>query len=241
MWKMLDRMLNTPQLPLVNASRETWVIFDNLRASVRDYVPVGGSGQTSEELRPLLDAIEKVERMRSPVGMHAERMGNTDSQVLDVGSMNHDAWQRDVMPIPKEVEGSCPLPRGFQDQGFFHPVPGTDLSTGTDQFTPRWAPPGQPNLVVNRPSTSSIPVPSTYPPHVSQVHPRSFASPHVADPSNLRAQAHMQPMPTDNPVLPPHVISNPYPSPSPSSGPIGVPPLGDAEQHDTIDARPPVV
>ena len=237
MWKMLDRMLNTPQLPLINASRETWVVFDNLRASVRDYVPVGGSGQTSEKLRPLLDAIDKVERMRSPVGMHAERMGNADSQVLDVGSMNHDTWQRDVMPIPKEAEGSCPVPRGFQDQGYFHPISGTDPSTGTDQFTPRWAPPGQPNLVVNGPPTSSIPAPSTYPPHVPQVHPRSFASPHVADPTNLRAQAHMQPMPTDNPVLPPHVISNPS-SRSPSSGPIGEPPLGDAEQHDTIDAEP---
>ena len=247
MWKMLDRTLETPQLPLANASRGKWVIFDHLRASVRDHVLVGGSGQTVEKLRPLLDAIEKVERMRPPADRRDERMGSAESQVHADGSLSHDAWLPDMMPIPgssREVEGSRSAPRDFRDQRLFHPVPGTTPTTG--QFKPRdWTPPGQPNLVTNEPSTSSIPIPSTYPPHAPQVHLQSFASPHVADPTNLQAQGYTQPMPMDNPVLPWHILSNPYPSPFPSSGPIGLPPLGDAEQHSTqdstIDAGPPVL
>ena len=252
MWKLLDRMLNTSQLPLVHASWETWVKFDHLRALVHDHVLAGGGGQTVEKLRPFLDAMEKVERMRSPEDSHEERMANTDSQVHADGSRGPDAWLPDMMPIPgsREAEGSRPTPRGFWDQRPFHPVPSTAPTTGTDQFAPRgWTLPGQPiepNIVVNEPSTSSIPVPSTYPPHAPQVHPQNFASPHVVDPTNLRAQARMQPMPTDNPVLPWHILSNPYPSPSPSSSSICVPSLGDAEQHkshnahdNTIDTGPP--
>ena len=203
-WSLLDKMLNTPQLPLVNASRETWAKFDHLRASVRNYVLVGGNSQTAEKLQPLMDVIEKVERMRSPVDGRNERTGIVDGQTHAGG----------VMSVP----GSWPAPGGF-----FHPAPGSVPTTGTDQPTPHgWIPPGQPNPVVNEPSPSSIPVPSTYPPHaprvlpqnfpsphVPQVNPRSFVSPHDVmrtsmNPTNLQSQAYMQPgpVPADNPVLP---------------------------------------
>ena len=266
MWKMLDRMLNTPQLPLANASGETWVIFDHLRASVRDHVLAGGGSNTVEKLRPLLDAIEKVERMRSPADRRDGRMEGGDSQAHADGSMGQDAWLPDTMPIPgssREAEGSRPAPQGFWDRRLFHPVPATTSSSGTDQITPRgWTRLGQPNLVVNEPSTS-FPVPSSYPPHVPQFHPqtfasapvpesfasplvpkvdpRSFASSHVArtsvDPMVPWAQAPIQPVPTGipgAPAMPWPLLSNPYSSPSPSSGLIGVPPPGDAERHSPI-------
>ena len=185
MWKMLDRMLNTPQLPLANASREIWVIFDHLRASVRDHVLAGGGSKTVEKLRPLLDTFDKVEGMRSPADRHDERMEEADIQVHADGSMGHDAWLPDIMPIPgssREIEGSRPAPRGFWDQRLFHPVSATASTGGTDRFNPRgWTLPVQPNLVVNEPSTSSIPVPSSYPPHIPQFHPQTFASASVPE------------------------------------------------------------
>ena len=256
MWNLLDKMLITPQLPLVNASGETWARFDHLRASIRNYVLVGHNNQAAEKLQRLLDVIEKVERMRSFVDGRNDGMGNANGQIQAGGSVGQGPWQPGVAPIPgssRVAYASWPAPEGTWDQRPFHPAPGTVPTTG---LTPHsWVPSGQPDLMANEPPTSSISVPSTFPPHFPLAHPQSFASPHASqvhlrsfvsphdvmrtsmDPTNLQAQAYMQfkPVPADNPILPWHMHSNPYPFPIPSSGLAGVPPPNDTKQHNLID------
>ena len=194
-WKTLERMLDSPQLPLINASGEIWVRFDHLRALVRDRVILGGNSQIVERLRPRLDIIEKVVRMRPPADERAERTGNAERQSHADDSVSPDAWPPEGTPIfgsSREVEVSR-LAAGLggpSDQGPFHPVLVTGPTTRTDTFTSfGWTPQGQSNLVVNGPSAFSIPttqpgfgaetpVPSAYPPYVPQIHPQNFAMLH---------------------------------------------------------------
>jgi Family of unknown function (DUF6535) len=246
LWKVLERMLDTPHLPLDNASGDTWVRFDHLRALV-DPVLYEGDDPI---MKKLLDMIEKVERMRPSKRPSADRLaeGNADN--------NDGSTDRNVLqPGP-------PIPAHLGDPRHSPPVLGTVPAAGPDQFTPHgWtstASARQSDLepvVVDASRTSSIPlattgtqlssgaeipVPSVDPPHLSQVHPQSFASPPVpgtsvdpkVDPTNLQAQAHTQPELTDIPVE--GMLSDPYPSPSPSSGPLGVLQSIDAEQHGPV-------
>ena len=76
-------------------------------------------------------------------------------------------------------------------------------------------------------------------PHAPEGNQPAFASPHVPgtsmDPTDLRAQTYMQPGLTGIPTLPWHMLSNYYPSPTPSSGTIGALPPAGEEQHGPIN------
>jgi hypothetical protein len=100
LWKLLGRMLDTPQLPLANASVETWVRFDHLRALVRDPAFSGGNDQMVERLQPLLDMIEKVERMRPHPDSRAEGTGNADNPTRVDGPADRGTGQPGGPPIP---------------------------------------------------------------------------------------------------------------------------------------------
>jgi hypothetical protein len=91
MWNALERMLDTPHLPWADASEETWVRFDHLRALVRDPALLEGNNQAVEKLRPLLDMIEKVERMRPPAETSAEGTETADSQTRIDGSEGRES------------------------------------------------------------------------------------------------------------------------------------------------------
>jgi hypothetical protein len=91
LWKTLERMLDTPHLPLVDASEETWVRFDHLRALVRDSAFLEGNSEAVEKLRPLLDMIEKVERMRPPKDTRAEGTENAENQTRIDGSEDRES------------------------------------------------------------------------------------------------------------------------------------------------------
>jgi hypothetical protein len=102
LWKLLGRMLDTPQLPLANASVQTWVRFDHLRALVRDPAFSGGNDQVVERLQPLLDMIEKVERMRPHPDSRAEASGNADNPIRVDGPADRDTGQ----PVGPTIPGS---------------------------------------------------------------------------------------------------------------------------------------
>ena len=64
-WIMLRRMLDTAHLPLFNASGAMSAKFDCLRDAVRGAVVSGSSSQKAENLQPLLELMEDVDRMRT--------------------------------------------------------------------------------------------------------------------------------------------------------------------------------
>jgi hypothetical protein len=119
-WKTLERILDAPHLPLVHASAEVWVKFDQLRALVRD------SSQTVEKVRPLLDMIEKIDYMRPPTDWRAEGTANVDNQIRLDGSADQETLELNGPPIPgpsRQVEASH-IERG-PVATFPPPLPGT--------------------------------------------------------------------------------------------------------------------
>ena len=165
LWNLLERMLDTPHLPLVNASRETWVKFDHLRALVHDPVLLGGNAQIVEKMRPLLDIIEKVERMR-PL---AEETGDVDNQRRADGPVDRDVRQPGLAPIPglsRRMDASRLEPSSQMDPRLFPPVLGTIPSAEMDQFAPRgWTPHSSSDLdpvAFDDLPTSSIPTTGAY-------------------------------------------------------------------------------
>jgi hypothetical protein len=232
--------------PLSNICNLGTVIFEELLSSASD---------TSEDIKRAWNLLERMpdtphlQLVDASGGMWAkfdQLRAAVRGAFANEGSNRYAKKLRLLLDIFERVDRRDPRP--------FHLVFGTIPTSGMYQSTPHGrTPTRQSNLdpvVVNESPTSSIPttqpgfgaeipVPSAYPPHVPQVHPLSFPSPHFpgtsVDPTNLQAQAHVQTVLTDTPVLPLDMLSNPYPSPSPSSGPLGVLPPGDAEQHNPID------
>jgi hypothetical protein len=165
LWRLLERMLDTPHLSLVNASGEIWAKFDHLRALVRDYDHLGGNTQTVENIRALLDMVEKVERMRPPGGRRAERTGNVDNQSRVDDSAGLDARQPSWGPIPgssMQMDASRLEPSSQMDPGLFPPALGTVPLAGMDRFAPRGWTPRSPSdlgpIAIDEPHTSSTPI-----------------------------------------------------------------------------------
>ncbi|KAN0116486.1 hypothetical protein V8E52_005867 [Russula decolorans] len=117
LWKTLERMVDTPAAPFANSSGVAWTRFDHLCALVRDHALLGGDSEAVERLRPLMDMIEEVERMRPPADGPAEGTGNVDNQTRPGGP-----------PIPGssgQVGASLIVERGGPEATYFPPFPGT--------------------------------------------------------------------------------------------------------------------
>jgi hypothetical protein len=127
LWKMLERMLYTPPTPFTNSSGAAWARFDHLCSVVRDPTLVGINSQTAERLRPLLDMIEEVERIRPPVDGRAEGTGNMDNQTRPGGSADLQTLQLGGPPIPGSSRqvGASHMERGGPVATSFPPFPGT--------------------------------------------------------------------------------------------------------------------
>jgi hypothetical protein len=128
LWKTLERIVDTPAAPFANSSVAAWTRFDHLCALVRDPALSGGNSQTMEILRPLLDMIEKVERIRPPADGRAERTGNVDNQTRPGGR-----------PIPGSSRqvGASHIGRGGPVATLSSPSPGTIPLAGMPQSPPR--------------------------------------------------------------------------------------------------------
>ena len=66
-WKTLERM-SDPPVPFANSSGPVWARFDQIRALVRDHSPSRDKTRTVEKLQPLLDMVEKIDRIRPQEG-----------------------------------------------------------------------------------------------------------------------------------------------------------------------------
>jgi len=264
-WTMLRRMLDTPHLPLVNASGGMWVKFDHLRAAVRGAVALEGGGQYAKKLQPLLEMIEEINRMRPTADDRAEGTGN---EPLAPASVIQDARQPSGAPIPGSSR-RAEAPRAVTESGspmnptHFPPVRGVIPTAEMNQFAPgAWIPhtEADPNAIrAGQPPTSSIltgqpgpgvGIPYPYPPHAPQVHPLSFAPPHVPgmsgprragsfDPTNFPVHVDVQPVPTGMPVPPGYMTGHPYPPRFLNTGPLGVPPLGHVNQGSPFPMHGP--
>jgi hypothetical protein len=252
-WKALERILDTPHLPLVDASAEIWARFDHLRALVRDTVPLGGNSQMVENLRSLLDMIEKVERIRPPDGS-AEETGSVDTRT--------DSRESLRPPIPgssRQVEASHLETGGPMAPRHFPRAP---YLTGMDQFaSPMWNPPRHtyldPAVEFSTPSIPNVqpgPGAGAYPLHAPQVYPLGFSPSFISgtsgprraatlDTASLQAQARMQSMLTTFPAPPSHMVSHPHPLSPSNSGPLDGPPRGHVNQRQPcpcgLDRRVP--
>jgi len=102
---MLRRMLDTPHLPLVQASGEIWARFDDLRDLVRSRaghpVALESSAQNTEKLnllKSLLEMIEELERMRATAFKGAEATEKDDNQTRP--PTDHDTQYPSDAPVP---------------------------------------------------------------------------------------------------------------------------------------------
>jgi hypothetical protein len=116
MWKTLKKMVETPAAPFANSSGAAWTKFDKLCSLVRDPTPLGGNSQTVERLRPLLDMIKDVERLRPPADGRAEATGNVDNQTRPGGPS--------ILGSSRQVEASH-IDRGGPEATFSSPLPDT--------------------------------------------------------------------------------------------------------------------
>ncbi len=207
-WKLLERTLDSPHLPLVNASGEMWVEFDRLRDKVRHTVDAEErSIQNAEKLRALLDMIERVNRIHPPVDARTEMEGNGDNQTRAGSSPNQDARLLGGAPIPgssKEVEMSR---LETEDPRHLSPNLSTIPQAETDRLTSH-------QVMVSETPTPSIPTtqsspgaeirsPLAYPRNGPQIHPPASGIPTSVTPgtsgprrsaslgpANLQAQSH---------------------------------------------------
>jgi len=99
---MLRRMLDTPHLPLVQASGKIWARFDDLRDLVRSRashpVALESSAQNTEKLESLLEMIEELERMRAAAVKSAEATEKDDNQTGPPS--DYDTQYPNDTPIP---------------------------------------------------------------------------------------------------------------------------------------------
>ena len=160
MWRMLERILDTPLLPLINASAEIWVKFDQLGALLRDPALSRGGSQTVNKLRPLLDMVEKIDHMRPSTDWRA---GNVDNQTRPSGSADLETLQLGWPTIPgssTQVEASQILERGGPVETPFPPFSGIDPLAEMPRSPPRgWTSHGvsdSDGVTINN-STSSAP------------------------------------------------------------------------------------
>jgi hypothetical protein len=93
LWKTLERMLDPPPVPFANSSGAVWARFDHLCALVRDPSLSRDNTRTVEKLQPLLDMIEKIDRMRPQEGGCDEGTGNEDNQTGSVGLADGETRQ----------------------------------------------------------------------------------------------------------------------------------------------------
>ena len=150
-----------------------WVRFDHLRDVVRDPALLGGNSQTVEKLRPLLDMIERVERMRPRADSSAEGTENADNQTRTDGPAGRETGQPRGPPIPgssRQVETS-PLERGPMDPRPYPPVLGTHPLGGMYQSAPIAGP--YPSQAPSPPTRSCSMNPQLY---RSQTHNRVLVS-----------------------------------------------------------------
>ena len=92
-WKTLERMLDCPPAPFADSSVAIWTRFDQLCAVVRDPGLSRDNTRTVEKLQPLLDMIEKIDRMRPLEGERDEGTENEDNQYGFVGLANGETRQ----------------------------------------------------------------------------------------------------------------------------------------------------
>ena len=118
LWKTLGRTLDSPPAPFANSSGVAWTRFDHLCTLVRNPALLGGNSQTVERLRPLLDMIEEVERIRPPADWRA---GNVDNQTRLDGSAFLEALQLDG-------DGAFHIETGGSVATFSPPFPDTTPS-----------------------------------------------------------------------------------------------------------------
>ena len=134
LFKTLKRMVDAP-MPFANSSGVGWSRFDHLCTTVRNPAILGGDRETVKRLQPLLDLIEKVERIRRPADGRAEGMGNVDNQTHLDGSAGREAPQSGVAPIPGssgQVEVSRPGDGGSMDPRLAPSVQVSIPSAGMD-------------------------------------------------------------------------------------------------------------
>jgi hypothetical protein len=136
---LLERMLYTPAAPFANSSKDIWTRFDHLFALVRDPALLGGTGQSVERLRPLLDMIEEVVRIRPPADKRGEGTGNVDNQTHPDGSADLETHQLGGPPIPGSSRqvGASHMERGGPVATSFPPFPGTIPLAEMPRIPPR--------------------------------------------------------------------------------------------------------
>ena len=106
--KTLERTVNDP-VSFADSSGVAWTRFDQLCTLVRDPAHLEGNSETVEILRPLLDMIEEVERIRPPADAWGEGTENVDNQTLPGGSADSETMQLSGRLIPgssRQVEAS---------------------------------------------------------------------------------------------------------------------------------------
>jgi hypothetical protein len=93
LWKTLERMLDTPLVPFANSSGTVWARFDHLCSVVRDPGLSRDNTRIVEKLQPLLDMIEKTDRIRPPGDGCDEGTGDEDNQTSSDGLADGETWQ----------------------------------------------------------------------------------------------------------------------------------------------------
>ena len=176
-----------------------------------------------------------------------------DGVMMDdsTGSVDPDTPQLGVAPIPgssRQIEAWCPGVRGPMDPRLVSSVQASICTAEMDPFAPRgWTPRSPSDLdPVGPDAPPTFLIPTTQAgPHVPQMHPLAFAPTYMPtltgprrafplDDANLPVQEHTQPVLTDIPPSPRHMLAHPYPSSSSSPGPLVAPQLGHVYQGSRL-------
>ena len=203
---MLRRMLDTPHLPLVNASEEVWARFDDLRDAVRsrtDGAAALESGvQNAENFKSLLEMIEDVECERPAPVKRAEGTERDDNQISPPAceAVDQDTQRPGDAPVPgssrQPAGASHPETRSPMDASpspiHFSPAPGAvPIAGNVNRFGPRiWVPHSSNPMgarqlpISSNPTTQPSPdtgISYSYPPHwhAPRDHPVRFIPPYL--------------------------------------------------------------
>jgi len=121
-YALLRRIVDTRNLPLINASEEMWSKFDDLQVAIHGAVALGGGGQNVENIQLLLDIVDEVGRMRPAAHNHPEGTGEADDQTHNHASLDQpppdpfpspSSWSLNVAP-PGHVN-QAPVPAPWSD------------------------------------------------------------------------------------------------------------------------------
>lgn len=243
-WTLLRRMLDTPHLPLDNASVTTWAKFDHFRDEVRGVVTSENGASNAEKLRPLLEMIEEVNRMRPTVDTSTERIMPSRGQRHDgPHPETQSGYFMNLGPFPPSALGVDQL--GATHTASMHRF-GPNTWDSHIYMDPRirgasgWPISSNPTTPPGPSAISPYPqfphVPRARPPGL-EAHTQSMISPPHAGPMdhvNLAAFAGNQPIPMNQPFPPSHLLGHSYPDPASSPGSPDMAPLGSVNQGSLV-------